>query len=197
MVKEPSETSGIWTVPNGISILRFLGIPVLLWAAHQDRRDLFLVVVTALLFTDWLDGKMASVLDQRTSLGARLDSGMDALMYAAVALSFWWLETAVIQDHMGWMLGVLGTWLISAVVALVRFHQIPSYHMWSAKVAWLFTACTVLMLLLTDLTFLLAWTLGLVIFTNLHATAITLVLPRWQADVWSLREALRIRRGRE
>jgi CDP-diacylglycerol--glycerol-3-phosphate 3-phosphatidyltransferase len=129
-------------------------------------------------------------------MGARLDSAVDALMYSAVALSFWWLEGETIREHMMWMWGLLVSWLFSAASALIRFHRLPSYHMWSAKLAWFVTACTILLLLLTDFTAILPWTLSLVIFSNLHSVAITCTLPRWEADVWSLRQAWRIRQQR-
>ena len=195
MVKEPGDSAGLWTVPNAITFFRVLGIPFLLWSAHENLRGLFLVLVVTLLLSDWLDGKLASILDQRTTLGARLDSAVDALMYMAVALSFWWLEGDLIREHMGWMWGVLMSWALSAATALVRFRQLPSYHMWSAKLAWFVTAWTILLLLLTDFTAILPWTLGLVIFSNLHAVAITCTLPHWEVDVWSLRRAWQIRQG--
>lgn len=195
MAKTSRDRPPLYTLPNAISAFRLLGVPFLLWSGYQDQRTLFFVIVATLLLSDWLDGRLASVLDQRTALGARLDSGVDALMYAAIALSFWWLEGEVIRDHLVLLLCVLGSWLVSTVAALLRFRKTPSYHTWSAKIAWFVAACTVFLLLLTEHTFLLAWALGLAIFANVHALAITFSLPIWEADVWSLRQAWRLRRS--
>ncbi len=193
MVRKSPEADRCWTIPNVISFARLLGVFPLLWAAHENHRDLFLWIMIALLLSDWLDGMLAKVLDQRTVLGARLDSGVDAFMYAAIALSLFWLEGEVIRSQMGWLLAVLGSWTVSMVVGFYRFRRLPSYHMWSAKVAWLVAACTALVLLLTGSSFLVPWALGLAVLANLHAVAVSLTLPRWEADIWSLRQA-RLRR---
>jgi len=177
-----------------ISTLRFVGLPALLWAASHGHRGIFLLVVALLLFSDWLDGILATALHQRTSFGARLDSIADALLYASIALSFWWMENELIRGHMAWMWGVFSSWVLSMGIALARFGKVPSYHLWSAKIAWIVTAGTVF-LLLDGITLFLPVALGLVIVANLHATAVTLALPRWEADVWSLRRAWRMRRS--
>jgi phosphatidylglycerophosphate synthase len=195
MVNKGSHPEGFWTVPNLICVLRMVGVGPLLWAAYEGHRDIFLWIMIILLLSDWLDGKMAMVLDQRTVIGARLDSGADALMYAATGLSFWWLEEQAIRDHAIWILVVVLTWGISVGLALYRFRNLPSYHMWSAKASWFVVACAVVVLLLAGSTILMPWAFALVVFANLHATAITLMLPRWEADIWSLRQAWRKRQG--
>lgn len=184
---------GVWTVPNVICVLRILGAIPLVWAAHGGHRQLFLVVLVLILLSDWVDGTLANVLDQRTELGARLDSAADAVMYAAVALSFWWMEGEVVREHVGWFLGVLGSWLVSAAVALLRFGRMPSYHTWAAKASWLVAGTVAVAWLLADLTRPVPWALGLVVLTNLEAAAIGLVLPGWRADVPSVVSALRLR----
>lgn len=184
---------GVWTVPNVICVLRILGAIPLVWAAHGGHRQLFLVVLVLILLSDWVDGTLANVLDQRTELGARLDSAADAVMYAAVALSFWWMEGDVVREHVGWFLGVLGSWLVSAAVALLRFGRMPSYHTRAAKVSWLVAGTVAVAWLLAGLTRPVPWALGLVVLTNLEAAAIGLVLPGWRADVPSVVSALRLR----
>jgi phosphatidylglycerophosphate synthase len=196
MVTNTSETCRRWTVPNAICVLRLLGAVPLVWAAHQGHREIFLWIMIALLLSDWLDGGLAAVLDQRTVLGSRLDSAADALMYASIALSLWWLEGAAIREHLGWILAVAGSWMASAGTGLVRFRKLPSYHMWSAKISWFLAACAALLLLIAGNPELLPWALGTATFANLHAIGISLTLPEWKADVWSLREALRLRQGK-
>lgn len=185
--------AGFWTVPNAISVLRILGAVPLLWAAHDGHRQLFLGILVLILLSDWIDGTLANVLDQRTEVGARLDSAADAVMYAAVALSFWWMEGEVVREWIGWFLGVLGTWVLSAVVAFARFGRMPSYHTRAAKVSWLAAGIVAVGWLLAGLTWPIPWALGLVILTNLEAAVIGLVLPAWRADVPTLASALRIR----
>lgn len=182
----------IWTVPNVVCGARLLGVLPLLWAAWEGHRQVFLWILVALLASDWLDGKLASVLEQGTELGARLDSVVDAVMYAAVGLSFWWMEGMVIRAHAPWFLAVALSWGLSAVSGLVRFGRLPSYHSWGAKISWLVVSLTTLDLLLTGSSRAVPWALALVVLTNLEAVAIGLALPRWRPDVPTLWHALRI-----
>lgn len=187
------ETNRIWTVPNLISLLRLLGLAPMLWSAWGGHRTLFFWIMVVLLATDWLDGTLAAVLDQRTTLGARLDSLMDAGMYGAIGLSFWWLEAEMVREHWVWIVGAIGTWCLSAGISLSRFGRMPSYHSRGAKVSWFVMACTAIFLLFSQENWPAPWAFGLVILTNLEAAAMGLVLPGWKADVRSLRQAILIR----
>jgi len=193
-MRSPEKENRIWTVPNGVCAFRLAGVAPLLWTAQQGHRTAFLWILVALLLSDWVDGKLAILLDQRTVVGARLDSAADGLLYLAVALSFWWLEKAVVRAHAPWILGALGSWIVSAAVTLIRFHRLPSYHTWTAKSSWFLLGGATLLLLVTRNALLLPWALGLVILSNLEDVAIGLALPRWQADVRSLPRAWRRRR---
>lgn len=185
----------IWTVPNALSGLRFLGIVPLLWLAWRGDRPLFVGVLVLLLLSDWIDGKLAIWLDQRTELGARLDSGTDALLYGAVALSVWWLVPEIILAHRAWLLGVLGTWILASAVGFVRFGKLPSYHTRAAKLGWLVAGTVILYTVWTGDDTGVPWALALVVVTNVEAIAVGLVLPEWRTDVPSVWHALRIRRG--
>lgn len=186
-----------WTVPNVICGLRILGVVPLLWAAHQDHRQLFFWIMVLLLLSDWVDGTLANVLDQRTEIGARLDSAADAVMYISFGLSFLWMEGDIVRRELGWFLAVLATWGLSGAVGLVRFGRMPSYHTLAAKASWLVAGVAAVAWLLAGFSRAVPWALALVILTNLEAVAIGLVLPEWRADVPSVVHALRIRRGRE
>lgn len=182
------------TVPNVIAGLRLLGLAPMLWLAHAGHRQLFFWVMIALMATDWADGKLAKVLDQETTIGARLDSVADWLMYAAIGVALWWLESGVILDNAWLIAGVAKTWALSAVISLVRFRSLPSYHNRLAKASWALAALAVVLLLLADTAVLLPWTFAAVMVTNLEAAAIGLLLPEWRANVAWVGEALRLRR---
>lgn len=183
----------VWTVPNVITGLRLLGVAPLAWLAWRGERTLFLGLLALMLFSDWLDGKLALALDQRTELGPRLDSVSDALMYAALGLSFWWLEPAVISAEMGWLAAAAGTWALSAVVALARFGRLPSYHTRAAKIGWLVVGGIALYTIWSGDGRVVPWALGWVVLTNLEAVAIGLLLPGWRSDVPTFAHAIRSR----
>ena len=51
--------------------------------AFAERPRVFLWLFLFLSATDWIDGKLAILLDQRSVLGALLDTWADAALYAA------------------------------------------------------------------------------------------------------------------
>lgn len=89
----------ILTVPNVLSTIRLLGVPLfayLLLVVHADGWALIVLVVGGA--TDWLDGKLARLLDQYSTLGAILDPLIDRIYLVSVLLCFaarellpWWL----------------------------------------------------------------------------------------------------------
>ena len=184
----------ILTVPNAIATARLLGLAPMLWLAWTGHRQAFFWVMVVLMATDWADGKLAKVLDQATPFGARLDSLADWLMYAAIGLALWWLETDVIRANALLIAGVGATWGVSAVISLVRFGRLPSYHNRAAKASWLLAAAAVVLLFLGGSAGLMPWTFVAVILTNLEAAAIGLLLPEWRANVTSVVAAVRARR---
>ena len=183
----------LFTVPNLLCYLRIVGLVPLLWAAWNGHRQLTFWILVVLQVSDWLDGKLARWLDQRTVFGARLDSIADGVMYVATAVAFWWLEADAIRQLWPWFVAVLATWTMSAVVGLVRFRKLPSYHTRAAKICWLAVSVGALHWLVTGDPLLVPWALGLVALTNLEAVAVGLLLPQWQADVPSAWHAWRIR----
>lgn len=188
-----TEEKRLWTVPNLVTGLRLLGVVPLAWLAWRGDRTLFLGLLVLMLFSDWLDGKLALALDQRTELGPRLDSVSDALMYAALGLSFWWLEPTVIRAEVGWLAAAVGTWVLSACVALARFGRFPSYHTRAAKIGWLVVGGAALYTIWSGDGRAVPWALAWVALANLEAVAIGLLLPEWRSDVSSLAQAIRTR----
>ena len=91
MAPQSAEPVGNWNLPNALSVLRLLLAPVLLWAAHQGQRDLFLWSLGLALITDLLDGHLARRWGQTTELGVKLDSWGDLTTYAAMAAGLMWL----------------------------------------------------------------------------------------------------------
>lgn len=70
----------VWTVPNALSVLRLLGVPLFLWLLLGPEADGWAIVVLMVSgATDWLDGKIARWLDQGSRLGALLDPAADRL----------------------------------------------------------------------------------------------------------------------
>jgi cardiolipin synthase (CMP-forming) len=96
----------IVTWPNALSALRLAGVPVFLWLVIGPRTVTTDVIAAGILglagITDWLDGKLARMLNQQSRLGQLLDPAADRLYIAATVIALavraiipWWLFAAI------------------------------------------------------------------------------------------------------
>ena len=77
-------------VPNTLTALRLLAVPVFIWLYASGRAGAALAVFVGAMATDWLDGMAARVLKQFTRTGALLDPIADKVLGAsALALLCW------------------------------------------------------------------------------------------------------------
>ncbi|HEY6421841.1 MAG TPA: CDP-alcohol phosphatidyltransferase family protein [Pseudonocardiaceae bacterium] len=95
----------VLTLPNALTLLRLAGVPLFLWLLlGPQHRDLLAVLVLALSgLTDWLDGKLARLLNQSSRLGALLDPAVDRLYTLSTLLAFgvrdilpWWVIAVLV-----------------------------------------------------------------------------------------------------
>ncbi len=94
----------ILTIPNLLSFVRLLGIPVFLYlilVVHADGWALAILFLSG--FTDWADGKLARLLDQASRLGALLDPMVDRLYIVTTLIALvardvipWWIAAILI-----------------------------------------------------------------------------------------------------
>ena len=84
MTAAPQTADRLLTVPNLLSVLRLLGVPLFLWLLLGPHADCWALAVLALSgFTDWADGVLARKLNQQSSFGALLDPAADRLYILA------------------------------------------------------------------------------------------------------------------
>ncbi len=89
----------IVTIPNALSFLRLLGVPLFVWLIlAEESYEWAFVLLAVSSFTDYLDGKIARATGQITRLGQLLDPIADRLYIAAAIICFaiqgiipWWL----------------------------------------------------------------------------------------------------------
>ena len=97
-----SEPWNVWTVPNLVSFLRLLGIPLFLWLVLVEEADVAAFVVLVLAgASDWIDGYLARRLDQRSRFGVLLDPAVDRLYILATLVGL------ALRDVIGWWLVVI------------------------------------------------------------------------------------------
>lgn len=74
------QTDRVVTIPNALSVLRLLGVPLFLWLVLVREADTWAIVVLAASgFTDYLDGKLARKWHQISRVGQLLDPLADRL----------------------------------------------------------------------------------------------------------------------
>ena len=153
----------IWTVPNLISFLRLLGVPLFLYLLLGPHHDVAAVVVLAVGgTTDWVDGYVARRLGQVSRLGELLDPFADRLYIIATLIGFtvrevipWWLTAGLLLREL--VLGVAllvlrrhgygpppvhyvgktGTFaLLAAFPVLLLAHAVPAWSPVASPVGW-------------------------------------------------------------
>jgi cardiolipin synthase len=93
------QTDRVATVPNALSLLRLLGVPVFLWLILGPKADgLAVLLLMASGVTDYLDGWIARRWNQISRVGQLLDPLADRLYIVATLLGLavrgivpWWL----------------------------------------------------------------------------------------------------------
>lgn len=180
-------------LPNSLCLIRLLGSLAMPAIALTGRPMLVLAMFLFLAATDWIDGRLAVWLDQRTTFGARLDSIADAAMYGALLFSCTWLKGDLLVAEMPWIATALACYLLSCVISLIKFGRLPSHHTYSAKLAWLLAVTAGVTLLASGMVWPLRMATIAVSLANLESTFVTLVSRKWQADVPTAWHAMRRR----
>lgn len=181
------------TVPNLICLARLCGAPFLILLAARDQRLALVGLCLALALSDWLDGKLAILLDQRSKIGPLLDTIADLAMYLCLLVAVVWIDGDRLRHEAVWLAVALVPWLVVVVAGFVKFHRWPTLHTRSAKIAWLLIAIGAI----TFLTGWAVWPLRIaligVTLANIHAFLILQILPTWHSDVPTMAAARRLR----
>ena len=103
------------TVPNALTILRGLGIPLFIYLAlsrHADGAAIIVLMISGA--TDYFDGKLARAWNQESRLGELMDPAIDRLYIAAT------LIVLFIRDAIPlWIIGlIVGRDLILGILTL-------------------------------------------------------------------------------
>jgi len=113
-------TDRVLTIPNLLSVLRLLGVPLFLWLLLGPEADVAALVVLMLAgASDYFDGKIARALGQTSKIGVLLDPAADRLYILATLVAF------VLRDIIPWWLVLLivgRDLLLAPTVPVLRRH---------------------------------------------------------------------------
>ncbi len=180
--------------------------PLIVLAAHRGWPgvSLGLIVLFAVL-SDIFDGILSRRWNCETPTLRVIDSLADTIFYLGVVEALWLREPQIILRNRSLLAALFSLEAIRYVLDLVKFRRTASYHSYLAKSWGLIIAVAVTGVLSFGVLYpliLVAILLGIVV--NLEGLAMSLILPRWQNDVKTLRAAwilrqqmLRVLTGRD
>ena len=75
------------TIPNALTALRGLGVPLFIWLALDQKADGWAILVLAIGgITDYLDGKLARLWNQTSRFGELADPAIDRIYIVATLI---------------------------------------------------------------------------------------------------------------
>lgn len=181
------QTDRVWTVPNALSLLRLLAIPVFVWLALGPQEDLAAALVLVLIgLTDYLDGMLARRWNQITRVGQLLDPIADRLATLAVLVVF--LVRGVVP---WWFVLIL---ILRDVTLAVEMSRLRSRGITGLPVNFVGKAATATLMSSFPL---LLWGVGAESGLQLLARAVGWSLALWGAGLYLYSAWLYLRQGRE
>jgi len=122
-------SDAILTVPNLFTLARLACVPVFVWMVHSaDQRFGAAGLLAVLGATDWVDGYLARLLDQRSKFGRVFDPTVDRLMFLVALLSM-----LIVDAAPAWFLVAVA--VREALVALAALY-LGARGVRTVKVSW-------------------------------------------------------------
>ncbi len=119
----------IVTVPNVLSVIRLVFIPVFLWLLATEQYAWALIVVVVSSLTDFVDGYIARRFNQISRVGQLLDPAVDRLFIFSTLIGLawqnflpWWLVIVIVLRDVALL--VLGV-----VLANHGYGPLPVHHL--------------------------------------------------------------------
>ena len=186
-------STGNINIPNAISALRIVLVPVLVLLAVRGHGRAFTIVLAVSLLTDFLDGYLARRLKQSTSLGAQLDSWGDFLTVLVYPGAAALLQPALLNKNALWVSVAAVSYLAPIAIGFLKYGRLTSYHtrLMSLTAYAMGAAAVAFLAGWSDLPLRAACLVLLV--AAVEEIAITATLPAWQANVRDLKQALVLR----
>lgn len=122
----------VLNVPNLISLYRLLVFPVILFMALSNSETTYVVLLCISLVSDALDGSIARRFNLQTKFGAALDNLADICTYAMAVLGLFVFKWADIEPHALILYIFFALFILSYIIAFMRFGKIPGLHLYSA-----------------------------------------------------------------
>lgn len=131
--KTQARRFSVFNAPNALSVYRIAAAPLILYGIFSGHRMLFAWLVIINLVTDALDGFIARHWKMETSIGVKFDSIGDLTTDVLTLLGLVVLEQPFVRSYILPIGLLIGFFLASQVLSLLRFHRLVSLHLYSSK----------------------------------------------------------------
>lgn len=131
--KTQARRFSVFNAPNALSVYRIAAAPLILYGIFSGHRMLFAWLVIINLVTDALDGFIARHWKMETSIGVKFDSIGDLTTDVLALLGLVVLEQPFVRSYILPIGLLIGFYLASQVLSLLRFHRLVSLHLYSSK----------------------------------------------------------------
>ncbi|MGB1912551.1 MAG: CDP-alcohol phosphatidyltransferase family protein, partial [Porticoccaceae bacterium] len=175
-----------YSVPNLLSLLRLILVPLLAIFASLGEVAVFLSILAVSLISDMLDGYFARRLHQTTELGARLDSWADMLTYAVMILGLYFIWPQLFFEQIIYICLAALSYVLPVLLSLYRFAVFPSYHTWGAKLTAVLIAPAYYLLVLYEYQTFFQLVILFHLLVAVEEMAITLILKRPKTNIHSI-----------
>ncbi|MDO9212228.1 MAG: CDP-alcohol phosphatidyltransferase family protein [Methylococcales bacterium] len=179
------------TLPNLLTGFRFIAAPVLLWLAWYGYGIAFMVLLALAFLTDLLDGFVARLMGQVSQFGAVLDSWADVITYLTIAIGCWWLWPDVVRSELVFVVLMVASCLLPAIVGFSKFGCFTSYHTWGVKIAAAAMGLSLYVLFFGGSAIPFRVAAVICILAAIEEIALTLLLPESESNVRSLWDVLK------
>lgn len=179
------------TLPNLLTGFRFVAAPVLLWLAWQGYGIVFMILLALAFLTDLLDGFAARLMGQVSQFGAALDSWADVITYLTIAIGCWWLWPDVVYKELIFVILMLVSCLLPAMVGFSKFGCFTSYHTWGVKIAAASMGLSLYILFFGGPAWPFRLAAVICILAAIEEIALTLLLSESESNVRSIWDVLK------
>lgn len=185
----------VYTLPNLISALRLLAVPVLLWLALAGLGEPFRWLLLGALLSDILDGWIARTFKLQTPLGAALDAAADTALIACAIVGVFVFQPRFVADQTLLVMVLVGAFVLARAVNAVRYRKLfNSFHTYLAKTqAYVMGAFILSLFFFGYQGFLFYPAFALMFLNTVEEIALLVVLPQDTADVKGLYWVLKTR----
>jgi CDP-diacylglycerol--glycerol-3-phosphate 3-phosphatidyltransferase len=185
----------LYSIPNILSGLRLLSVPVLAVLAWAGLGTEFIILFICALLSDLVDGYLARRLHQESELGARLDSWGDFGVYMVTPLCAWMLWPELVLRELPYVSAVIASFIVPVAVGFIKYRGLTCYHTWGAKLSAVLMGAGTLLLFSGITPWPFRISTGILVLAQLEEIAISIVLPELRSNVPSVWHAVRLARA--